>query len=93
MVFSVLLQSPCIWRRREQAVETYIFIMDLRYAQIFILSVKSLSLVKIDDEYRYGVGAVDQFGVQAQGEAATGFSEWIMTKVRLDSDITELDTL
>ncbi|RPD54330.1 hypothetical protein L227DRAFT_616266 [Lentinus tigrinus ALCF2SS1-6] len=35
---------------------------------------------EIDEEHRFGVRQVDKIGVQAKGEAATGFPEWIMTK-------------
>ncbi|KAI0706767.1 hypothetical protein C8T65DRAFT_727857 [Cerioporus squamosus] len=36
---------------------------------------------EIDEEHRFGVGQVDKNGIKAKGEAATGFPEWIMTKV------------
>ncbi|KAI0749959.1 hypothetical protein C8Q80DRAFT_1314396 [Daedaleopsis nitida] len=37
---------------------------------------------EVDEEHQFGVGAVDRFGIKARGEAATGYPEWVMTKVR-----------
>ena len=39
--------------------------------------------MQINSEDWFGVGEVDKNGIKARGqEAATGFPEWIMTKVR-----------
>ncbi len=38
-------------------------------------------IVQIDEEHQFGVGAVDERGVKAKGKAATGYPEWVMTKV------------
>nr|VWP02580.1 Trihydroxynaphthalene reductase (EC (T3HN reductase) [Ganoderma boninense] len=37
---------------------------------------------EIDEEHQFGVGAVDMNGLKARGDAATGYPEWVMTKVR-----------
>ena len=43
----------------------------------------SLLSLQINSEDWFGVGEVDKNGIKARGqEAATGFPEWIMTKVR-----------
>lgn len=36
---------------------------------------------QVDEEHHFGEGAVDALGVAAKGSAATGCSEWFMTKV------------
>ena len=38
--------------------------------------------IQIDEEHTFGRGAVNADGIPAKGDAATGISEWIMTKVR-----------
>ncbi|RPD54351.1 hypothetical protein L226DRAFT_494445 [Lentinus tigrinus ALCF2SS1-7] len=35
---------------------------------------------EVDEVHQFGVGQVDKNGIKAQGEAATGYPEWIMTK-------------
>ncbi|KAK7049969.1 hypothetical protein VNI00_005400 [Paramarasmius palmivorus] len=35
---------------------------------------------EIDEEHRFGKGSVDNNGIAAKGEAATGYPEWVMTK-------------
>ncbi|RDX42374.1 hypothetical protein OH76DRAFT_1362923 [Lentinus brumalis] len=40
---------------------------------------------EIDEVHQFGVGQVDKDGIRAKGEAATGYPEWIMTKVRYPS--------
>lgn len=45
---------------------------------------------EVDEEHQFGRGAVDVNGLQATGEAATGYPEWVMTKVGLlHSDRTD----
>ena len=44
----------------------------------------------MNEEHQFGVGAVDENGLKARGEGATGYPEWIMTKVCSGSD-DELD--
>ena len=44
----------------------------------------------MNEEHQFGVGAVDKNGLKARGEAATGYPEWVMTKVCSGSD-DELD--
>lgn len=36
---------------------------------------------EVDEEHQFGVGAVDKDGIRARGKAATGYPEWVMTKV------------
>lgn len=36
---------------------------------------------QVDEERQFGRGAVDARGIAAKGSAATGYPEWIMTKV------------
>ncbi|KAI0044752.1 hypothetical protein FA95DRAFT_1496603 [Auriscalpium vulgare] len=38
---------------------------------------------EIDEEHRFGVGEVDEKGLPAKGEAAVGWPDVVMTKVRL----------
>ena len=37
---------------------------------------------EIDEEHWFGQGSVDERGLRARGKAATGYPEWVMTKVR-----------
>ncbi|KAK7033657.1 hypothetical protein VNI00_012657 [Paramarasmius palmivorus] len=36
---------------------------------------------EVDEEHCFGKGSVDSSGIIAKGEAATGYPEWVMTKV------------
>ncbi|KAL5536456.1 hypothetical protein ACEPAF_278 [Sanghuangporus sanghuang] len=36
---------------------------------------------EVDEEHQFGRGKVDSNGLKANGETATGYSEWVMTKV------------
>ncbi|KAJ3874584.1 hypothetical protein F5051DRAFT_462497 [Lentinula edodes] len=36
---------------------------------------------EVDKEHQSGVGSVDENGMRARGEKATGYPEWVMTKV------------
>jgi hypothetical protein len=38
---------------------------------------------QIDEEHEFGKGKVDVNGLAARGTMATGFPEWVMTKVRV----------
>ncbi len=40
-----------------------------------------LSHAQIDEEHLFGKGRVDRQGLAAKGTAATGYPEWVMTKV------------
>ena len=48
--------------------------------------------LKVDEEHCFGRGSVDVNGLCAKNEAATGYPEWIMTKVSLSltASITNL---
>ncbi|KAJ3901399.1 hypothetical protein F5879DRAFT_992002 [Lentinula edodes] len=35
---------------------------------------------EVDEEHQFGVGSVDENGIRARGEKATGYPEWVMTK-------------
>ncbi|KAL5513581.1 hypothetical protein ACEPAH_3980 [Sanghuangporus vaninii] len=37
---------------------------------------------EVDEEHQFGRGKVDTNGLKAKGEAATGYPEWVMTKVK-----------
>ncbi|KAH9940165.1 uncharacterized protein BXZ73DRAFT_43019 [Epithele typhae] len=39
---------------------------------------------EINEEHTYGIGDVNDIGIKAKGAAATGYPEWIMTKVNAD---------
>ena len=38
-------------------------------------------LMQVDEEHVFGKGAVDSRGLPSKGSEATGYQDWIMTKV------------
>ncbi|KAI0788120.1 hypothetical protein C8Q74DRAFT_1411002 [Fomes fomentarius] len=48
---------------------------------------------EVDEEHQFGVGAVDVFGVKARGKEATGYPEWVMTKVSTSAYVPEPDLM
>lgn len=76
-------QSPFILRHRLQSLAIYIFVTDLKYVSIYYTFLSAHTYVlEIDEEHTFGKGAVDATGVAAQKKNATGYPEWVMTKVR-----------
>lgn len=46
-------------------------------------------LTQIDEEHVFGKGAVDSRGLPAKGSEATGYQDWIMTKVSTETHIIQ----